>query len=79
MDSSGGRNRFVLPLLKGLWIYSLILWAYIAVDRFIFPQFQFDNLSLYVPIPEDLIAVIAFPVSFLAFVAWEYLRSHQSK
>jgi hypothetical protein len=25
--------------------------------------------------PQDLIAVIAFPVSFVSFIVWEYLRS----
>ena len=65
---------FVLPFLKGLWIYTLILWIYIVADMFMFPQYQFDAISRLVPIPQNLIAIIAFPVSFLAFVGWEYGR-----
>jgi hypothetical protein len=65
---------FVLPFLKGLWIYTLILWGYIVADMFVFPQYQFDAISRLVPIPQNLVAIIAFPISFLAFVGWEYAR-----
>ena len=67
-------NRLVLPFLKGLWIYTLILWIYIVADMFMFPQYQLDAISRLIPIPQNLIAIVAFPLSFLAFVGWEYVR-----
>ena len=70
---------FALSLLKGLWIDLLIMWLDIVADMFVFPQYQFGPISIYVPIPQDLIAVVAFPASFLAFVAWEYLRIQKPK
>ena len=76
MDLINGK-KLSLSLLKGSWIYFLILWVYIVADMFVFPQYQFGSISLYVQIPQDLIATIAFPASFITFVAWEYLRSHQ--
>ena len=78
MDSSSVK-KFVISLLKGLWIYCLILWAYIVADMFVFPQFQFGPITIYVRIPQDLIATIAFPVSFITFIAWEYLRLRNTK
>jgi hypothetical protein len=68
-------NKLIVSLLKGIWIYSLILWLYIVADNLIYNfAHQYMPLSNYVPIPEDLIAVLAFAVSFLSFVSWEYLR-----
>ena len=67
-------KRLVVSFLKGLWIYTLILWVYIVADMFAFPQYQYSAISRLIPIPQNLIAVIVFPVSFLAFVGWEYFR-----
>ena len=71
-------KRFAVALLKGTWIFSLILWAYIVADLFVFPSAQFGPISIHVPIPQDIIALIAFPISFVSFVAWEYLRSERT-
>ena len=68
-------RKFVLSLLKGLWIYTLMLWIYVIADMFVFPQYQYAAISRLIPIPQNLIAVIAFPVSFFAFIGWEYLRT----
>jgi hypothetical protein len=67
-----------VPFAKGVWIYCLILWAYIVGDMFVFPQYQFSGISRLIPIPQNLIADLAFPLSFVAFVAWEYLRHQES-
>jgi hypothetical protein len=68
-------KKLVLSSLKGVWIYTLMLWIYIVADMFAFPEYQYSAISRFIPIPQNLIAVVAFPVSFLAFVAWEYLRN----
>jgi hypothetical protein len=67
------RRNFVLALLEGLWIYLLVLWGYIVVDSFLFPQYQFLSISIYVPLPQNLLADIAFPLSLVCFVLWRYL------
>src|SRR5579872_4007558 len=67
-------RKLLVPFLKGLWIYSLILWVYIVADMFVFPQYQYSAISRLVPIPQNLIAVVVFPLSFLSFVFWEYTR-----
>ena len=71
-------KKLVVPFLKGLWIYSLILWTYIVADMFVFPQYQYSAISRLVPIPQNLIAVVAFPISFLSFVLWELKRSQNT-
>lgn len=60
-------------ILKGLWIYGLILWAYVAATILdpITAPFQTAPLSVYVPLPTDLVGVVAFIISFVAFVLWE--------
>jgi hypothetical protein len=79
MLNFGLRNRkLAIPLLKGIWIYSLLLWGYIVADMFVFPQYQFSSISRLIPIPQNLIADVAFPISFLAFVLWEYLKKADS-
>jgi hypothetical protein len=69
-------RKLATSALMGLWIYSILLWAYVVADNLInhFAH-QYSPLSVYVPVPEDLVAVTAFVTSFVAFVAWEYLRS----
>ncbi len=68
-----------ISLLKGIWIYSLITWAYIVADMFVFPQYQTLGISKYVPIPQNILADVAFPVSFLSFVYWEYLKKKEEQ
>ena len=75
-----GRLQMKISLLKGIWIYALILWGYIVVDMFVFPPYQYLGISKFIPIPENLLADIAFPTSFLSFVAWDYLKKqYESK
>ncbi|MGH2639095.1 MAG: hypothetical protein ACRDF4_07435 [Rhabdochlamydiaceae bacterium] len=68
-----------ISLLKGIWIYTLILWAYIVLDMFLFPAYQYLGISKFIPIPENLLADVAFPMSFLSFVAWDYLKKSARK
>jgi hypothetical protein len=67
-------RRFTTSLFMGLWLYSLILWGWIALNYYLLPVYQYGPLSIYVPIPQNLVADIAFPVSFICFVVWIYLR-----
>ena len=67
-----------MALLLGTWIYSLILWGYIVVDSFLFPVYQTLPISKYIPIiPQNLIADVAFPLSFVCFVLWVYWRNQR--
>jgi hypothetical protein len=65
---------FLKSLLKGLWIYSLLLWAYIIVSVFLNHRAQYYPLSVYVPVRQNLLAVVAFAASFLCFIGWQYLE-----
>ena len=71
------RSKFVLALLLGLWIYGLILWGYIVVDSFLFPPYQYLAISKYIPRQQNILADVAFPVSFVCFVLWAYLRGQR--
>jgi len=73
------KRKFAESFLKGLTFYALFLWAYIVADMFVFPQYQYSGISRFIPIPQNLIAVIAFPKSFFAFVGWQYLRNNDSE
>lgn len=64
----------ILAVLKGLWIYGLVLWAYVVFAVYITPETQTLPLSYYVWIPTDLAGVLAFAVSFASFILWEFLR-----
>jgi hypothetical protein len=72
------QRRFRAALFLGVWIYSLILWAYVVVDSFLFPPYQYLAISNYVPIKQNILADIAFPVSFISFVLWAYYREQRS-
>jgi hypothetical protein len=67
-------RRFLSSFFFGAWIYSLVLWGWIALNYYLLPVYQTGPLSIYVPIPQNLVADIAFPVSFACFVVWVYLR-----
>ena len=71
------RRRFLSALLLGIWIYGLVLWGYIVIDSFLFPPYQYLAISQYVPIRQNLLADIAFPSSFVAFVLWAYYRGQR--
>ena len=68
------RRKKASALALGVWIYSLILWVYVVIDSFLFPPYQYLAISMYVPIPQNVIADVAFPLSFVCFVYWAYLR-----
>jgi hypothetical protein len=72
------QGKFASALLLGLWIYCLILWAYIVIDSFLFPPFQYMSISTLIPIKENLIADVAFPISFVSFVLWVYSRDKRA-
>lgn len=74
MASKRNDRLFKISLLKGIWIYTLILWAYVVLDTFLFPIYQFQGISKWIPIPQNILADLAFPVSFVSFVMWEYLK-----
>ena len=63
-------------MFMGLWLYSLVLWGWIAVNYYLLPAYQYGPLSIYIPIPQNLVADIAFPISFICFVVWVYLRKN---
>ncbi len=69
------RRNLLSAFLLGISIYSLIMWAYIVIDSFLFPPYQYLPISMYIPIPQNIIADVAFPLSFVCFVYWAYLRA----
>jgi hypothetical protein len=69
---------FLRSLLKGLSIYSLLLWVYIVLSVLHNPGAQYFNLSVYVPVRQNLLAIVAFAVSFLCFIGWQYLEKTPS-
>lgn len=70
------RRPLLLAILKGLWVWGLISWLWVAAVVLdpVTTQSQFDQLSLYVPIPTDLFGVAAFVIAFFAFILWEWQR-----
>jgi hypothetical protein len=74
------KDKLILrSVLKGLWIYSLLLWGYIVVSVLQNPKRQYFDLSVYVPIQENILAVTAFAASFLFFIGWQYLKDVPDK
>jgi hypothetical protein len=69
-----GRRRLVSSFLLGAWIYSLLVWGWIGLNLILNPRLQTARLTIYIPIPQNLIADIAFVFSFVCFVLWEYYR-----
>ena len=69
-------KKTLLAVLKGTWMWGLMTWIYVAttiLDPITAPA-QLSNLSYYVPVPVDLTGVLAFVISFIAFVLWESWR-----
>jgi hypothetical protein len=67
-------SKAILALLKTTWVYGLITWLYVVSNLYVFPEFQFVDLSRYVPVPTDLVGIVAFAASAASFAGWEYLR-----
>lgn len=65
----------LVPVFEGVWLYFLLMWGYIAVTIWLYPPTQYLNLSQYVPIKQNLLAVASFGTSFVFFVLWRYLKS----
>ena len=63
-------------VFKGLWVYSLLAWVYVVASVLdpVTTAYQTFPLSIYVPIPTNLVGVSAFVISWVSFVLWEYLR-----
>jgi hypothetical protein len=72
------RSKLVSALLLGIWIYSLILWVYVVADSWLFPPYQYLPISNYIPINQNILADIAFPLSFGCFVLWAYMWEHRA-
>lgn len=68
-------KRWAVSFFLGLWMYSLIVWGWIGLNYYVYPKYQFEAISIYIPIPQNLLADAMFPVSFLSFVIWHYLRN----
>lgn len=71
-------RRKQVAFLLGAWIYTLILWVYVVADSFLFPPYQYLAISKYIPIPQNAIADLAFPISFVCFVLWAYMKEPSS-
>jgi hypothetical protein len=56
--------------LRAVWVFSLIAWLYVAIDRWVNPQLQKAAMSPYIPIPQDIVGIISFAVAFIAFALW---------
>ncbi len=68
-------NNFYVSLFEGIWFYSFILWLYIAIENLIYPSMVYNsNFSYFIPIRSDLLAIIAFIVSFVFYVVWRMYR-----
>lgn len=66
MKGKINRNAVVL---KAIWIYSTIIWLYIAIENLVYPAEVYgSNFSLYIPIKTDLLGIISFAVSFVFYI-----------
>ena len=73
-------NNFLSVLFEGLWLYTLLVWVYIAIENLMYPAAVFNSvLSVYFPVKQNLLAISSFILSFVFFVAWRYLRSLNSR
>ena len=66
----------LLALLKAIWIWGLLTWVYVVatvLDPVTAPYLTSER-SEYIPVPVDLVGLVAFGVSFIAFVLWEWQK-----
>lgn len=59
--------------LRTAWTFSLLIWGYVVIDRWVNPQLQKTDLSPYVPVPQDLVGILAFVVAVVSFALWSSL------
>ena len=67
-------RRWAVSIFMGLWVYCLLVWGWVGVNYYVYPRYQFLGISVWIPIPQNILADVTFPVSFLSFVIWYYLR-----
>ncbi len=72
-------RRMLVSLFKALWIYFLIMWGYIAVTIWVYPSTQYLSLSEYVPIPQNLLAVVSFAASFAFYFLFTYFSRTEKR
>ncbi len=66
---------FFTVVSQAIWIYLLLVWAYISIENLIYPaSVANSNLGVYFPVPQNLLVIVAFAGSFVFFVIWRYLR-----
>ncbi|MCL4406846.1 MAG: hypothetical protein M1573_02440 [Candidatus Parvarchaeota archaeon] len=66
------RKKELRAIFEGLFIYLLLIWVYIGIENLLYPAAVANtNLSVYVPIPQNLLAVVSFVLSFVFFVLWK--------
>ncbi len=66
------RKKELRAIFEGLFIYLLLIWVYIGIENLLYPAAVANtNLSVYVPIPQNLLAVVSFILSFVFFVLWK--------
>jgi hypothetical protein len=70
--------NLLVSISAGLWIWLMMLWAYIVIDMFWLPATQFEAISVYVPIPQNLAADVAFPTAMIFFILWGWLRKMEA-
>ncbi len=61
-------NRKILAVLKAAWLYSFLLWLYIAVENLVYPSMVYStDFSYYVPVKTNLLGIISFALSFVFY------------
>jgi hypothetical protein len=56
-------------LFKALWMYSTLIWAYIAIENLVYPAVVYSsNFSYYIPIKTNFLGILAFCASFVFFI-----------
>ena len=59
---------------EALWIYLLLVWAYISVENLITPAtVANDVFAVYFPVKQNILVLVSFALSFVFFVIWRYL------
>jgi hypothetical protein len=57
-------------IMRAVWVFSLLAWGYVIIDRWVNPQLQKADLSPFVPVPQDVVGILAFVVGFASFAIW---------
>lgn len=55
----------------------MLVWAYVVLDRWIFPADQYLTFSIWFPFEETYVGGFCFLLAWPFFVAWHYLKSTQ--